>query len=159
NMADVPPAEGLSHVRIREALARVLASSLFVRSRRLSKYLSWLVERAIERADVTEHLIAQDVYERGADFDPLTDAIVREETYRLRRKLQEYYAAEGQEDPLRIEIPKGSYIPVFTGLDAAREPDPTAETGALPRPASRQIRRWPLAAVAMLLAVVPLVLY
>jgi hypothetical protein len=41
------------------------------------------------------------------------DAIVRIHAGRLRRALKEYYYDAGKNDPIVIEIPKGSYIPVF----------------------------------------------
>jgi TolB-like protein len=53
------------------------------------------------------------VYERREDFDPQVDPIVRVEAGRLRRSLEHYYLTAGANDPVRIEIPKGSYVPTF----------------------------------------------
>ncbi len=41
------------------------------------------------------------------------DPIVRVEAGRLRRALEYYYLTEGRNDPVRIKIPKGSYVPEF----------------------------------------------
>ena len=53
------------------------------------------------------------VYGRSESFDPQVDPIVRVEAGRLRRALEHYYLTAGKNDPVRIEIPKGSYIPTF----------------------------------------------
>lgn len=50
---------------------------------------------------------------KQAEFDPSADPIVRVEASRLRRCLNDYYLSDGQNDPMRITIPKGSYRPVF----------------------------------------------
>ena len=59
------------------------------------------------------YTIARKVFERPETFDPLVDPLVRVEAGRLRDKLREYYEAEGQNDPVRIELPKGSYAPLI----------------------------------------------
>jgi Tol biopolymer transport system component len=51
-------------------------------------------------------------YRRPASYDPRLDSIVRVNMNRLRQRLEEYYATEGQNDRHRIEIPRGSYKPV-----------------------------------------------
>src|SRR4029453_18214361 len=59
-------------------------------------------------------------------FDPTTDPIVRIEATRLRASLAQYYESRAEEGSVRIELPRGRYIPVFTkappqgdGLDDA----------------------------------------
>jgi len=64
-------------------------------------------------AEIKEYAIGVDVFERGEEFDPKTDPIVRVQAGRLRLKLAEYYSVEGKQDSIRIELPKGSYIPAF----------------------------------------------
>jgi len=60
-----------------------------------------------------EYLIGMEVFNRLEAFDPRVDSIVRVEARRLRAKLEEYYLTEGREDELRIELRKGSYVPLF----------------------------------------------
>jgi TolB-like protein len=60
-----------------------------------------------------ECLIGMHIFGRRPDYDPATDPIVRVEARRLRRKLADYYANGGQNDPVRIDVPKGAYRPVF----------------------------------------------
>ncbi|MEM9576898.1 MAG: hypothetical protein AAF999_07775 [Pseudomonadota bacterium] len=65
------------------------------------------------RADsIKEYSLAQDVFQRGIDFDPKESSIVRVEANRLRQRLEQYYL-DSPHDDVRIEIPKGSYVPVF----------------------------------------------
>jgi adenylate cyclase len=54
-----------------------------------------------------------EVFGRDESFDPHIDSIVRVDAGRLRRKLKLYYSDEGQNDPIHIEVPKGSYVPVW----------------------------------------------
>src|ERR1700722_5235910 len=100
---------------VAEARNRLISSSTFARSRRLIKLLEFTIDAAVDgRAqDIKEYTIGTEVYERGPDFDPRTDGIVRVEANRLRQKLAEYYQGAGQADPIRIAYPKGAYIPEF----------------------------------------------
>src|SRR5262249_44233050 len=59
-----------------------------------------------------------EVFERGADFAPKIDPIVRISAGKLRHKLLEYYEGPGAHDVVRISVPKGAYVPVFAGTRA-----------------------------------------
>src|SRR5262245_53869312 len=100
---------------IRQELERVLSAGPFLRNQRQSGFLRFLVERHLEGKDteLKESVIAVEVFGRPADYDPKLDAIVRTEAVRLRARLEKYYSAEGSQDPLVIELPKGGYRPVF----------------------------------------------
>jgi serine/threonine-protein kinase len=99
----------------RELLDRILASRTFAPSERMSRFLRFAVEEALEgRADqLKEYRIALEVFDKDASFDPRIDPIVRVEARRLRAKLKRYYENEGRDDAVRIEFPTGSYAPVF----------------------------------------------
>lgn len=105
----------LDKATIEGQLERILASSEFRRSTQLGRFLRFTVCQALagEPGGAKECLIAMHIFGRRPDYDPATDPIVRVEARRLRRKLAEYYARDGQRDPIRIEVPKGGYIPVF----------------------------------------------
>src|SRR4051794_39676156 len=105
----VPDAE------IRASLARVTASEPFRNAPQLVAFLSYVVERTLAGAarDIKGYTIATNALGRPEDFDPQTDPIVRVEAGRLRRALDAYYGGEGHADPLRIVIPRGSYVPQF----------------------------------------------
>ena len=100
---------------IREELDRVLASQAFLAADRRARLLRFLVEESLsDHADsIKESVIGMEVFDRPADYDPKLDSIVRVEMGRLRSRLTEYYSQAGVNDPVRIEIPRGSYQPAF----------------------------------------------
>ncbi|MFZ0594171.1 MAG: malectin domain-containing carbohydrate-binding protein [Bryobacteraceae bacterium] len=102
--------------RERSELQSVVSGERFARSPRLAKLLVYLCNKYFEgEADqIKEYNIATEVLGRPAEFDPSQDAIARVEAYRLRRKLKEYYAAEGANHPVKIVLSPGTYVPVFT---------------------------------------------
>lgn len=100
---------------VRETLDRLLASQTFGRSERARELLRYLVER--EQAGEADKLkgfsIGVDVFGKDAGFDPSTDAVVRVQAGRLRELLDQYFRGEGAAEPIRIVIPRGSYIPSY----------------------------------------------
>ena len=107
---------------IRLQLDRILRSSGFRGSDKQRKFLSFVVEETLEgrASQLKGYTVAVSVYGRREDFDPQVDPIVRVEAGRLRRSLEHYYLTAGENDPVRIEIPKGSYVPTFGhGPDSA----------------------------------------
>jgi len=130
-----------------KGLERVLASSLFKKADRQSRFLRHVVERHLAGDDdsLREMPIGLEVYERQASYDPKTDPIVRVEAARLRSRLREYYESEGASDPLRIDIPKGSYVPAFEWR--GEEPEVVKEPP--PPPESANKNRWLIAAAAL----------
>ncbi|HEV2202175.1 MAG TPA: tetratricopeptide repeat protein [Bryobacteraceae bacterium] len=101
--------------QIRAQLARILESRIFVQSERLRRFLRLTVERTLagKTDQIKEYALGRDVFDRGRDFDPRIDSIVRVEAGRLRRKLGQYYQELGSADPVRIEFQQGSYVPSF----------------------------------------------
>ena len=86
---------------------------------RLVQLLTFVVGSTL-RGDAThlkETTIGVAVFGRSPDYDPKVDTIVRSQAWRLRSKLKKYYATEGANDPLVIEIPIGHYVPVFHARD------------------------------------------
>ncbi len=67
-----------------------------------------------------ESILGVEVFNRGPDFDPNLDNVVRVEARRLRQRLKNYYQNEGRGDPVLIELPVGSYIPQFSRRSAAK---------------------------------------
>ena len=106
---------GLSESEIRQALDRVTACPPLSRSKRLSRFLRYLVDQALAGRSETigGYAIAVDVFNKPEDFDPAVDSIVRVEAGRLRQRLAEYYREAGEGDPVEISLPKGSYAPAF----------------------------------------------
>jgi adenylate cyclase len=64
------------------------------------------------------YTIAVEVFAKPETFDAQSDPLVRVEAGRLRRRLLEYYHGDGQSDPVRIELPRGGYAPMFSFAEA-----------------------------------------
>jgi TolB-like protein len=98
-----------------EAVDRIAASSGFVRSDALVRFLRYVVEHGLngESGQLKETVIGVEVYGRPPAYDPKFDPVVRMQAAKLRSKLTEYYAGPGTQDSIVIELPKGSYAPVF----------------------------------------------
>ena len=107
---------------IRAQLARLLASPSLQANPRAVALLSYVVEKAIEgRADeIKQTTVGAEVFGRPASYDPRRDSVVRSVARQLREKLNEYYLNGGTSDPVRIELPKGSYVPLFTQVNLER---------------------------------------
>jgi TolB-like protein len=107
---------------VREQLDRILKSGPFHQSRRRQRFLEYIVNETL--AGRGERLkgynVALEVFDRSEGFDANVDPIVRIEAARLRDKLREYYETDGRSDPVRIELPKGSYTPKIEFRGAAR---------------------------------------
>jgi hypothetical protein len=106
---------GVSRDAILVQLGKIVASAVFQGSERSTKLLRYLVEQSAngQTACLKEYTLGVEVLGKPSTFDPRTDTIVRAEASRLRTRLEKYYAAEGQADPLVITLPKGSYVPRF----------------------------------------------
>ena len=103
------------------ALERVLTSRTFAGTPVLQRLLRHLVRSAMrgEPPGATkEYVLGVEVFNRDSTFDPRTDTIVRAHARRLRTRLNEYYQTEGRDDPVRIDLPKGSYVAIFRERDA-----------------------------------------
>jgi hypothetical protein len=94
---------------------RLVNSHTLHGSESLCKLLRYLAEHAIRKPGVAlkEYQIATEVFGRPTEFDPHLDSLVRVQAGRLRSKLAEYYASEGAEDPILVELPKGTYALSF----------------------------------------------
>ena len=105
----------IEQTRVIDELNRVLASTAFARSKRLQRFLRYVVRETLANREdrLKEYTLALDVFERDESFDPQTSSIVRVEASRLRGKLNLYNATDGRDDPLSIILPAGSYAPVF----------------------------------------------
>src|SRR5450432_1850187 len=107
--------ENLPEAEIKEQLNRILSSAAFKNSRVLSCFLKFVTDSTLagKEQEIKEYSIGIEVLSRNSDFNPQLDSIVRINAGRLRRALKEYYYESGRKDSILIEIPKGSYIPVF----------------------------------------------
>ena len=140
-MSPLPPA---SFDGAREELEAVLASQLFTRAPSLKRMLRFICERTLagDVASIKEYTVAVEALGRPDGFNPKRDPIVRVEAHRLRKRLADYYAAEGASHPIRIALEPGQYIPRFHSVA------PLSETPLPPPAAPRRSWRSPLVATA-----------
>ena len=102
-------------------LERVLASDEFVNGPKLGQFLDYVVRQSLagRTAEIKQYTIAVEGLGHRETFDPLTNPTIRTLARRVRRALDQYYAGQGAEDPIRVSIPKGSYIPTFVDNTSA----------------------------------------
>lgn len=127
--------EVASAVASRAQVARILESHHFAKAERLKRFLRFVTEETLKglSTEIKETVIGIEVFDRhAATFDPRMDPIVRVQAGRVRAKLAEYYAQEGANDRILVELPRGQYVPRFSvqsttsaralGLPANAEP-------------------------------------
>jgi hypothetical protein len=122
-----PPAQriSLSLFEKREELRRVLQSKQFASAPRKARFLEFVCEQTFlgNGEKLNEYLIGVEVYDRGVDFNPQKDPIVRVQAHEIRRSLKKYYEENVEGSVLRIDLPAGHYVPVFSRSDAVAAPE------------------------------------
>src|SRR5215813_3354784 len=116
-----------------EQLERILRSAALVTSPSLSRFLRYIVEETLagRGSAIREYTLGVHVFDRGEDFNPRLDPIVRVQARNLRARVAKYYETTGTEDPIRIELPKGKYVPIFHVVEpVAGAPQPPSATPA-----------------------------
>jgi TolB-like protein/tetratricopeptide (TPR) repeat protein len=131
----------LSADMVIQQLQRICDSPEFDGTTAQRAFLHYVIKKTIEGKsdEIKGYSVATEVFGRHRDFDQNRDPIVSIQANRLRRALERYYLIAGQQDPIRIDIPKGSYVPVFT-------PQTGTEKSATPtdkRTAARVKKSWP----------------
>lgn len=132
---------------IRAQLRNITESVDFDTSQRSMNFLRFVVNETLaDRAKtISQHAIASQVFDRGDEFDPSSDPIVRMQAVRVRRSLEHYYLTAGSVDSVLVALPKGSYVPTFE----FRQTSP-AEPQSTVTPASGADDSWPTLLVSPL---------
>ena len=131
-----------------QQIDKLIKSHSLRTSESLCKLLRYLAEHSLDHPGVAlkEYQIATEVLGRSAGFDPQSDSTVRVQAGRLRVKLAEYYAHEGTEDLIVVEIPKGSYALAFHVRPSKAGAQPAisliADAGEKREEPARSIRGW-----------------
>jgi len=136
---------GLDRSLVEEQVHRLAASPGLQHAESLCHLLRYLVDHALDKPQehIKEYQIAVDVFNRAESFDPRLDSTIRVQTSRLRNKLAEYYATLGANDSVVIEIPRGSYAPLFNIRTPAAVPPAPGPGVPLPeQPEPPRARRW-----------------
>lgn len=116
------PDSGRFEHLVRKELGGILRSPGFIHALRMRRFLEFVVQETLvgRAGQLCEYSIGLSVFDRGEAFEPALDPIVRNDARRLRQKLAEYYAQirSDSSDRIFIAIPKGQYVPTFTGAPA-----------------------------------------
>ena len=103
-----------------QELARILDSRYFRNAARSKQFLRYAVEHALENSEpLKERTIGVELFDRRSDYATGDDPVVRVQAGEVRRRLGQYYRDLSAPPRIRIEIPVGSYTPVFN-----ESPDP-----------------------------------
>src|ERR1700750_1822694 len=102
-------------VVVREQLKRLLAHSLFTNSKRYPVLLAYTVEQALlgNAGELKERTIGVEAFGREPNYDVNLDPVVRTTAAEVRKRLIQYYYSPDHAGELIIELPVGSYVPVF----------------------------------------------
>src|SRR5208337_5490265 len=133
-----------------QVVERIAASPGFQKSAHLRELLLYITERTLHghASQLTEHDIGHTVFGKPADYSPLEDSSVRVHARQLRLHLHEYFDSVGRSEPLVVEIPKGSYVPVFRSASADTTAPSTPRKGIRPLPsAAGRVIPWILCAI------------
>ena len=137
---------------------RVVSSSGFSKSALLTSFLLYICDRKLRgcEQEITEQQIGVQALRRPSTYHTGEDNIVRNYARILRKRLEKYFENEGRDEPLRITVPRGSYVPLFepnpSGQPRAELPPAdlgraAVEISATPAANRRAVWRWPVAAV------------
>jgi hypothetical protein len=154
-------------------LERVAASPHLRRATRLRELLLYVGQRSLREGcdHVPEHEIGVKVFGRSETYDNANDSIVRTTISDLRKRVDAYFAAEGLDEPIVMEIPRGAYIPVFYSRDAQLEEAEDLTLEAAPEPIhapdgdrskalrSDRVFRWVASSAIVILLCVSIILW
>lgn len=148
--------DGVDAAAVREQVERILTSGNFAATGRLRNFLSFVVDEALAGRGhrLKAYVIAKEVFARGDNFDTMNDPVVRIEAGRLRRALERYYLLSGRNDPIRIDIPKGTYIPTlqWTGRELSVAANLAPRDSPVPTTQALSARPWRLGRFAVALS-------
>jgi hypothetical protein len=152
--------------RIREQLSRLLVHPWFANSKRYPALLAFVVEQTLlgNACDLKERSIGVEVFGRSPTYDANADPVVRITAGEVRKRLTQYYYEISHRGELVIELPIGSYVPLFHAPERAAEPEAIAikpeEIAEVvaepmpplpPAPSFRHLSRWFTAGALILL--------
>jgi tetratricopeptide (TPR) repeat protein len=128
-------AEAIEPASVRAQLDRLLKSPQLEASPSLCRFLRFVVEETLagRGGSLKEYSLGTGVFDRGEAFDPRMDPIVRVQARNLRARLAQYYDGPGATDPVQIDLPKRTYVPVFQArIQSAIMAAPAEAAGPVP---------------------------
>jgi hypothetical protein len=159
-----PPYSALDAAAIREQLQRLLAHPLFCNSKRYPALLAYAVEETLKGngAELKERSIGIEVFGRSPSYDANADPVVRITAGEVRKRLMQYYYDSNHDGEVVVELPVGSYVPLFQVVGLQEEPEvlqpapelPVEVAVAVPAPAvSHSTRPFAWILVSVLVAI------
>jgi hypothetical protein len=149
-----PESDSLTLYEKRSELKRILESKYFSKAPKRRRFLEFTSGQVFlgEESKLNEYLIGVEVYERGSDFDPQQDPIVRVQAHEIRRLLKNYYEEEGKNSLVRVELHPGQYALVFRRVKIDSERPATSPAQGESRAASfkRLASQWQYAVMVFL---------
>ena len=151
-------------------IERVAATPSLKRAARLREFLLYVATKSLKegRSNIHEQEIGETVFGRARAYDTSQDNIVRVSATELRKRVDAYFATEGNTEPIIFEIPRGTYMPAFRMREniiaqpavVASALDPALETVTVveQRPQAR-LAVWIVSAIAVLLAIACILLW
>lgn len=145
-----------------EMVARIADTPPFRRSLRLRSFLLYVCEQTLlgREEELHEAQIGCQVFGKAVDYNPGDDNVVRVTARLLRKRLSEYFEGPGKDEPLRLVIPTGRYVPQFESRRTepvaetpVNHPEPPAAVPQQPAPPRRDLRVWILAGACGVLAI------
>jgi hypothetical protein len=132
---------------LQSCVERVLQSETFRNSPSSRRLLKYLADHSTDNgaAQLKEYTIGVDAFGKPDGYDPRQDSTVRIQIGRVRQRLAEYYAAEGRDDALVIDLPRGRFR-------LSLEPRATVDTAVraeAPEDRPAPPNRWRLAALVL----------
>ena len=141
-----------------QLVQRIVSSPPFQKSTRLRDLLQFVTEQTIHgnAHELTEQHIGNALFHKPSDYRPLEDSSVRVHARQLRLKLHEYFNEEGRNEPLILDIPKGSYAPVFRTVLKTADLPPAIASTVIPAVAwrRREVVPWAVCGVLIMLCAV-----
>lgn len=138
-----------------QLVQRIVSSPHFQKSTRLRELLQYIVEQTLHgnAHELTEQHIGNALFHKPSDYSPLEDSSVRVHVRQLRLKLHEYFNEDGRNEPMVLEIPKGSYAPMFRPAQKTESVLAANETKIIPALAwpRRAILPWILCSLLAML--------
>jgi len=104
----------------KKILERLLKSDTFKSSQTYQNLLKYLVNASINNESPKEYDIAIEVFGKGSRFNPAEDPSIRVYISNLRKKLKKYYSEEGKRDKIKLDIPPGHYVVIFSQKNSTR---------------------------------------
>jgi len=145
-------ASAMERAQYLAAVERLAKSRVLHGSESLCRLLRYLAEHSLQNPGVPikEYQIATEVFGRPSDFDPHLDSAIRVQAGRLRLKLAEYYSSEGQQDPIAVDLPKGSYTLSFHARSLTPKPHLVGSIASAQVSTRRHVlRNWAVGVIAL----------